>query len=150
MYRLLAGLFFVFTVLGCQNTPDLLRDSISETDTPTTETETDTPTTETETDTPTTETETDTPTTETTASINFCKVGDILKPGQSCLDSGTDAKFTVLENGNAQYTSESGLFFESTDVLDARGSMLNDQPYDFLARKRDDGTWIIEQEDNVE
>ena len=79
--------------------------------------------------------------------IPFCKVGDILNPGQSCLDKGTDATFTVLDNGNAKYTSKSGLLFEATDVLDATGSTLNDQSYNFIARKRRDGSWIIERED---
>ncbi len=36
----------------------------------------------------------------TTAS---CKVGDVLKPGQSCTYPGTDAVFSVLGNGTAQW-----------------------------------------------
>lgn len=78
-----------------------------------------------------------------------CQVGDILMPGQSCVDDGTDAMFTVLPDGNGKYTSKSGLLFESTDILDTRTSTLNDQSYDFLARKLEDGTWIIEQEDPI-
>ena len=73
-----------------------------------------------------------------------CKVGDILTFGQRCADPNTDVLFTVTPTGNGKYTSESGLLFEATDVLDTTGSTLNGQPYNFKARKQDDGTWKIE------
>jgi len=73
-----------------------------------------------------------------------CKVGDTLTQGQSCTDPNTDGLFSVTPTGNGKYTSETGLFFEATDVLDTTGSTLNGQAYNFKARKQDDGTWKIE------
>lgn len=77
--------------------------------------------------------------------IPVCKTGDILMVGQKCMDEGTDAIFEILDNGNVSYTSKSGLFYEATDVLDATGSTLNDQTYNFIARKQAEGTWQIER-----
>lgn len=77
--------------------------------------------------------------------IPLCQTGDVLSTGQMCLDEGTDATFMVLESGNGSYTSESGLLFESTDVLDATGSTLNDQSYNFIARRQGEGVWKIER-----
>ena len=76
--------------------------------------------------------------------IPICKVGDTLMPGQKCADQGTDAVFSVLENGLGSYTSETGLLYEATDVLDATGTILNEQTYNFKARKQMDGRWEIE------
>lgn len=82
---------------------------------------------------------------ETETNIEFCKVGDILTIGESCKDKGTDATFTVLETRNGSYTSQSGLVFESTDILDARGSTLNNQSYNFKAsRLGTSNNWKIE------
>lgn len=75
--------------------------------------------------------------------IPVCKTGDVLMVGQKCVDEGTDATFTILDNGLASYTSKSGLLYQSTDVLDATGTSLNDQTYNFIARKLSDGTWKI-------
>ena len=76
--------------------------------------------------------------------IPICKVGDTLMPGQKCADQGTDAVFSVLENGLGSYTSETGLLYEATDVLDATWAILNEQTYNFKARKQMDGRWEIE------
>lgn len=73
-----------------------------------------------------------------------CKVGDILIEGQSCTDPNTDALFSVTPQGNGKYTSESGLLYESTDVLDTIGTTLNGQAYNFKATKQDNGSWKIE------
>ena len=40
---------------------------------------------------------------ELPASTGVCKVGDVLKPGQSCTYPGTDAVFSVLGDGTAQW-----------------------------------------------
>lgn len=74
----------------------------------------------------------------------LCNVGDILTPGERCQDPNTDATFTVTTHGNGKYTSKTGLLFEATDVLDTTGSTLNGMPYNFKARKQNDGTWKIE------
>lgn len=77
--------------------------------------------------------------------IPVCKTGDILMVGQKCMDEGTDATFEILDNGNGSYTSKSGLLYEATDVLDATGSTLNNQTYNFIARKQENGNWKIEK-----
>lgn len=77
--------------------------------------------------------------------IPLCQTGSVFSIGQMCLDEGTDATFMVLESGNGSYTSESGLLFESTDVLDATSSTLNDQSYNFIARRQGKGVWKIER-----
>ncbi len=87
----------------------------------------------------------DSTTENTDIQIPACKVGDVLSIGQVCMDEGTDAIFSVLDNGIASYTSSSGLLNEATDVLDATGQTLNDQSYNFIARKQDDGHWKIER-----
>lgn len=73
-----------------------------------------------------------------------CKVGDILTFGQRCADPNTDALFSVTLTGNGKYTSDTGLLFEATDVLDTTGSTLNGRAYNFKATKQQDGTWKIE------
>lgn len=80
-------------------------------------------------------------------SLPDCNIGDILMPGESCHDVGTDAVFTVLENGNGKYTSDSGLLFESTDILDTYGSTLNDRSYFFKAIRISGNSWKVEKED---
>ena len=77
--------------------------------------------------------------------IPYCKVGDILSVGNSCKDEGTDATFTVLENGNGSYTSVSGLLSEGTDDVYVDGETLNDSIYYFNARRIDGNSWRIEK-----
>lgn len=67
---------------------------------------------------------------------NFCQVGDILKPGESCLD-GTGDTFRVLENGLGQY-----LFITAGGGIHLRGN-INGKNRNFTADKQDDGTWRI-------
>ena len=74
----------------------------------------------------------------------ICEVGDTLKKGQTCKDPGTNAVFSVTENGNGKYTSKNGLLFEATDVLDTIGTTFNAKPYNFKATKQNDGSWKIE------
>ena len=74
----------------------------------------------------------------------ICKVGDTLIQGQSCTDPNTDALFSVTSVGNGKYTSESGLLYEATDVLDTVGTTLNGNAYNFKATKQKNGSWKIE------
>lgn len=76
--------------------------------------------------------------------IPICNTGDILSVGQMCMDEGTDAIFKVLDDGLGSYTSESGLLYESTDILDTTGTTLNDRTYDFKAVRIGD-IWKIEK-----
>lgn len=74
----------------------------------------------------------------------ICKVGDILIEGQSCTDPNTDALFSVTQKGNGKYTSDTGLLYEATDVLDTIGTTLNGNAYNFKATKQNNGSWKIE------
>ena len=40
---------------------------------------------------------------ETLTDAGICKVGDVLAPGESCTYPDTDATFSVLNNGHAQW-----------------------------------------------
>ena len=67
---------------------------------------------------------------------NFCSVGDVLQPGESCLD-GTGDAFTVLEDGRGRY-----LFFNVGEGINLFGN-INGKVRTFSAEKQDDGTWKI-------
>lgn len=123
MYRFFVCLILAFSLFGCDDNKmaqDALLDIIAETEMTGIE-----------------EMSTD------VKDIPVCQVGDILMPGQSCLDGSTDGMFTVLENGNGKYTSLSGILFESTDILDTEGATLNDQSYSFRSRRLNNGGWEI-------
>ncbi len=68
-----------------------------------------------------------------------CQVGMVLGAGQSCRYPGTDAKFTVLDNGLGQFLN---LTFAA---LNFRDTNINGQFYTLVANTRDDGSWTIEQ-----
>ena len=68
-----------------------------------------------------------------------CQVGMILAPGQSCNYPGTDAKFSILNNGDGRFLN---LTFASLNFRDAN---INGQAYTLIANKRNDGSWIIEE-----
>jgi len=123
MFRFFVSLILLFSVLGCEDNKiaqDTLMDVISDI-----------------------ENISDEQITPSDNKIPICKVGDILMPGQSCMDSSTDGIFTVLENGNGKYTSASGILFEATDILDTEGSTFNGIEYSFRAGRLTDGTWKI-------
>ncbi|MDE0323374.1 MAG: hypothetical protein OXN27_05580 [Candidatus Poribacteria bacterium] len=67
---------------------------------------------------------------------NFCSVGDLLQPGESCLD-GTGDAFTVLEDGRGRY-----LFVTAGEGIRLFGN-INGKVRSFSAEKQDDGTWKI-------
>lgn len=67
---------------------------------------------------------------------NFCSVGDLLQPGESCLD-GTGEAFTVLEDGRGRY-----LFVTAGEGIHLFGN-INGKVRSFSAEKQDDGTWKI-------
>ena len=68
-----------------------------------------------------------------------CEAGDILAPGESCTYPGTDAEFTVHNNGNGQF-----LFFSSGNSLNIRNTVINGQSYTLVANKLASGSWEIE------
>ena len=67
-----------------------------------------------------------------------CSVGDILSPGESCIDPGTGDTFSVLADGRGRY-----LFFTSGNRISLLGT-INGIDRNFVATKRDDGSWEIE------
>lgn len=73
---------------------------------------------------------------EDEAENNFCKVGDVLQPGESCKD-GTGDDFTVLENGSGRY-----LFITAGEGIQLFGN-INGKPRNFSAEKKADGSWEI-------
>ena len=67
---------------------------------------------------------------------NFCSVGDVLQPGESCLD-GTGDPFEVLGNGRGRY-----LFINAGEGINLFGN-INGKVRNFSAEKQNDGTWKI-------
>lgn len=73
---------------------------------------------------------------EDEAENNFCQVGDVLQPGESCKD-GTGDDFTVLENGSGRY-----LFITAGKGIQLFGN-INGKQRNFSAEKKNDGSWEI-------
>ena len=71
---------------------------------------------------------------------DVCEAGDILAPGESCTYPGTDAEFSVLDNGNGQF-----LFFSSGNSLILRNTTINGVSYTLVANKLASGSWEIEE-----
>lgn len=70
---------------------------------------------------------------------NECLVGQILLPMDRCRYPGTSDYFSVDESGVGHF-----LFLSASSVIDARNAIINNQPYEFTARKGEDGNWTIE------
>ncbi|MDE2686536.1 MAG: hypothetical protein OXI16_03425 [Chloroflexota bacterium] len=68
-----------------------------------------------------------------------CRVGQVVSPGDSCTYPATTEEFRVDESGTASF-----LFLNATTVLEAQNASINDQAYNFAARKQDDGSWLVE------
>ena len=85
-----------------------------------------------------TETDDQTDDEQSPESQDFCSVGDILSPGDSCIDPGTGDTFSVLTNGSGRY-----LFITSGSSIDLQGT-INGVARNFIANNRGDGTWEIE------
>ena len=95
---------------------------------------------------------------ETQSSKGICEVGDMLTSGESCTYPGTDATFSVLDNGSAQWhipdlppllawinqTSISGSLSISTTI--------NGETYHFVAEELSSGSWEIKEvgDDRIE
>ena len=70
----------------------------------------------------------------------ICKVGEVLKPGESCTYPGTDETFSVNNNGIGQF-----LFFTAGNNLNIKDTTLNGVSYTLVAKKLDSGSWEIEE-----
>ncbi len=68
---------------------------------------------------------------------DLCKVGDLLMPGDSCIDPGTGNTFSVLADGRGQFgfaTVGEGIFLEGN---------INGKLHDFIAVRIEGDTWEI-------
>ena len=88
---------------------------------------------------------------EAPTDIGVCKVGDILAPGESCTYPGTDATFSVLDNGHSQWNIPdlpSWLAWINQTFIG--GSMrisatINNQDYHFVAEEVSNDSWEIKE-----
>ena len=71
---------------------------------------------------------------------DICEAGDILAPGESCTYPGTDAEFSVLDNGSGRF-----LFFSSGNSITLRNTTINGVSYTLVANKLASGSWEIEE-----
>ena len=74
---------------------------------------------------------------EEPAAANLCKVGDVLSPGDSCIDPGPGDEFRVLDNGSGQY-----LFATAGQGIDLQGN-INGKLRNFKAERIEGDKWEI-------
>ena len=84
---------------------------------------------------------------ETPATTAVCQVGDVLAPGESCTYPGTDAVFSVLDNGSSKWSVPN---YPWLDKISIGGSMsvtvtINDAIYHFVAKAIPSNSWVIEE-----
>ena len=85
-------------------------------------------------------------------SPGICRVGNVLAPGESCTYPGTDAVFSVLDNGNASWNIP-GLTPLLAEVVNqvVLGESINvsasidDKDYHFVANQVSGDTWEISE-----
>ncbi|MYE89031.1 hypothetical protein F4X33_08565, partial [Candidatus Poribacteria bacterium] len=88
---------------------------------------------------------------ETQAVTVVCEVGDILAPGKSCTYPDTDATFSVLDNGQAQWhIPDLPPLLQWINQTSIGGSLsisatVNGEAYHFVAKERSGGSWEIEE-----
>jgi len=68
-----------------------------------------------------------------------CQVGQVLEPGDRCTYPATSDEFWVDDTGVGHF-----LFFTANSEINAQNATINNQAYDFAARRQEDGTWKIE------
>ena len=71
--------------------------------------------------------------------LSECHEGQVLAPQERCTYPGTSDDFWVDESGVGHF-----LFFSASVVINAQNASINNQPYEFSAKRQDDGNWIIE------
>jgi hypothetical protein len=85
-------------------------------------------------------------------SPGICKVGNVLAPGESCTYPGTDAVFSVLDNGNASWNIP-GLPPLLAEVVNqvvlgesvSVSATIDDKDYHFVANQVSGDTWEISE-----
>ena len=68
-----------------------------------------------------------------------CSVGLVLGLHERCTYPGTSDEFWIDASGFGHF-----LFLTASATINAQNANINNHPYDFAARKQNDGTWIIE------
>ena len=88
---------------------------------------------------------------ELPTNTGICQVGDILAPGESCTYPGTDATFSVLDNGHARWNIP-GLpsWLAWANQVSIGGSLsftatINDDSYHFVAEELSGDSWEIKE-----
>jgi len=71
------------------------------------------------------------------AGENLCKVGDLLNPGDSCIDPSTGEQFEVLGDGRGKF-----VFVVAGKGIDLRGN-INGKLHNFAAERLEGDTWKI-------
>ncbi len=82
----------------------------------------------------------------------FCRVGDVLAAGDSCTYPGTDAVFSVLDNGNASWNipglppllAEAVNQVSLTDTINV-STTVDNKDYHFVANQVSGGSWVISE-----
>ena len=88
---------------------------------------------------------------ELPTNTGVCKVGDILAPGESCTYPGTDATFSVLDNGQAQWNiPDLPPLLAWINQTSIGGSLsisatINNQAYHFVAEEVSNDSWEIKE-----
>ena len=77
----------------------------------------------------------------------ICKVGDVLAPGESCTYPGTDAVFSVLDDGSSQWNIPN---FPLLNRVSVDGSIsftadINNENYHFVAKEVSNNAWEIKE-----
>ena len=81
----------------------------------------------------------------------ICKVGDVLTPGESCTYPGTDAVFSVLDDGKSQWNIPNlPTWLQWVNQTSVSNSMnvsttVNGQAYHFVAEELADNSWEIKE-----
>ena len=88
---------------------------------------------------------------ELPTNTGICQVGDILAPSESCTYPGTDATFSVLDNGSSQWNiPDLPALLEWINQVSIGVSMsisttINDQAYHFVAEEVSNDSWEIKE-----
>ena len=88
---------------------------------------------------------------ELPTNTGICQVGDILAPGESCTYPGTDATFSVLDNGSSQWNiPDLPAWLAWANQVSIGGSLsfsatINDDNYHFVAEEVSNDSWEIKE-----
>ena len=69
-----------------------------------------------------------------------CRVGLVVRPGESCTYPGTTEEFRVDSSGRGRF-----LVFTAGTAIVLRNTNVNGVIYTFVARKQDSGNWLVEE-----